>query len=301
MDPEAKVWYVRGEDGRVYGPAALSSLVVWAQEGRIDPLGGVSTDRISWLPSSQLPELDMKWVVETAAGKFFGPYHRELVRRMVDGHSVPAGARFYRLHEAAIDCDVMPRTVDRIVVNRVEVPVEKIVEKVVEKVVEKRVEVPVEKVVEKRIEVPVEKIVEKVVVKRIEVPVEKIVEKVVVKRVEVPVEKVVEKIVEKVVEKRVEVPVEKIVEKIVEVPVERIVEKVVASPVVEMPPAVETAVVLVPEVMDDASESQQSRRVASGIFKGADTEHLAALEEAARRELASARKHGLGSFFGGRR
>jgi predicted flap endonuclease-1-like 5' DNA nuclease len=44
----------------------------------------------------------------------------------------------------------------------------------------------IEKIVEKRVEVPVEKIVEKIVEKRVEVPVEKIVEKIVEKRVEVP-------------------------------------------------------------------------------------------------------------------
>ena len=102
-------------------------------------------------------------------------------------------------------------TVEKIVVERVEV------EKVVE--VEKRVEVPVEKIVVERVEVPVEK----VVVQRVEVPIE------VEKRVEVPVEKVVIQKVEVPVEveKRVEVPVEveKIVKVNVEVPVE--VEKIV--------------------------------------------------------------------------
>jgi predicted flap endonuclease-1-like 5' DNA nuclease len=116
-----------------------------------------------------------------------------------------------------------PKTVEKIVEKRVEVPVEKIVEK--------RVEVPVDRIVEKIVNVPVDKIVEKIVEKRVEVPVEKIVEKIVEKRVEVPVEKIVEKRVEvpveKIVEKRVEVPVDRIVEKIVNVPVDKIVEKIV--------------------------------------------------------------------------
>ena len=128
---------------------------------------------------------------------------------------------------------------------------------VVEKIVEKRVEVPVEKIVEKRVEVPVEKIVEKIV--------------------EVPVEKIVEKIVE--VEKRVEVPVEKIVEKIVEV---------------EKPPR---TTVVVPEVVEPSGNEPPRRAGGAGLFGDVSRSGLAALEQAARRELAAAGKNRFG-FFG---
>ena len=135
----------------------------------------------------------------------------------------------------------------------------------------------VEKIVEKRVEVPVDRIVEKIVEKKVEVPVEKIVVK------EVPVEKVVEKIVEK----RVEVPVEKIVVK--EVPVEKIVEKIVE---VERPVEAEVVEVEVVEPTDAAPPPRKG-----GIFGGADRSRLAALEEAARRELAAAGRGRFG-FFG---
>ncbi len=125
--------------------------------------------------------------------------------------------------------------------------------------------VVVEKIVEKRVEVPVEKIVEK----RVEVPVEKIVEKI----VEVPVEKIVEKIVE--VEKRVEVPVEKIVE-------------------VEKPPR---TTVVVPEVVEPSGNEPPRRAGGAGLFGDVSRSGLAALEQAARRELAAAGKNRFG-FFG---
>ena len=127
--------------------------------------------------------------------------------------------------------------------------------------------VPVVRIVERkvRVEVPVEKVVEKIVEKRVEVPVVKEVIKEV--RVEVPVEKIVEK--EVIKEVRVEVPVERIVEKIVEAPVR--------------------AEVVVPEVMDaaDAEQPKATAHARSG------REQLAALEAAARRELAQGRKFGL--------
>ena len=127
---------------------------------------------------------------------------------------------------------------------------------------------------------PVEKIVERVVEKEVRVevpvPVEKIVERIVVKRVEVPVEKVVEKVVEK----------------IVEVPVERIVERVIE---VEPPRAV------VPEVVAPAAPAASVPH--RGLFKNVDKSRLAALEAAARRELAAAKggRFGLPGMFSRRK
>ena len=247
-------WYVRSSDGKVYGPADRDSLVVWAREGRIEPGGFVSRDRKSWIPAQLMPELEMKWIVEAEPGKFFGPFNRKMVEHLSETGSMPTGAAIYRRHELPVGQDPAPITVE------------------VEKVVEKRVEVPVEKIVEKVVvkEVPVEKVVEK----RVEVPVEKVVEKVVVK--EVPVEKIVEK--------RVEVPVEKIVVK--EVPVEKIVERVIE---VERP----AQTMIVGQNVAPASGDLTSPLPLGGIFKDVDPSRLAALEMAARRELAAAKSGGI--------
>ena len=132
---EIKEWYVRSEDGKVYGPASMDSLVVWATEGRVEPAGFVSKDRLSWTPAQLVPELKMDWLVEIEPGKIFGPYNRAYVSKLTEAAAVPKEAKLYRAHPYAIDEDPPP------------------VEKIVEKVVEKRVEVPVEKIVEKVIEI----------------------------------------------------------------------------------------------------------------------------------------------------
>ena len=142
---DERKWYVRTEDGKVYGPADVTSLSLWAQDGRIEPTAFVSQDRKSWVPAQLMPELEMKWLVEVEPGKVFGPFNRAVVIRLSREGELPPEAKIYRLHEFAITEDPPP------------------VEKIVEKIVEKRVEVPVEKIVEKRVEVPVEKIVEKIV------------------------------------------------------------------------------------------------------------------------------------------
>ena len=226
---DERKWYVRTEDGKVYGPADVKSLSLWAQDGRIEPAAFVSQDRKSWVPAQLMPELEMKWLVEVEPGKVFGPFNRAVVIRLSREGELPPEAKIYRLHEFAITEDPPP------------------VEKIVEKIVEKRVEVPVEKIVEKRVEVPVEKIVEKIV------------------------------------EKRVEVPVEKIVEKIVEVeppPRTEIVVAEVVEPVAAMPPP----------------------KAPGAVFKDLGRSQLAALEAAARNELANAKRNRMPfNLFGSKR
>ena len=99
----------------------------------------------------------------------------------------------------------------------------------------------------------------------------------------------------KVMEKRVEVPVEKIVEKRVEVPVEKIVEKIV-----EVPPPARTEIV-VAEVVEPAADMPPPKSPGS-LFKGIGRSQLAALEAAARNELANARRGRMPfNLFGGKR
>ena len=236
---ESGKWYVKSDDGNVYGPADMAKLSSWARDGRIDPSSYLSTDRISWVPAQTLASLEMKWLIETEPGKVFGPFNRVVAIRLFKSGEVGASARAYQLHELEIDQDPPP----------------------VEKIVEREV----------RVEVPVEKIVEKIVEKEV--------------RVEVPVEKIVEKIVEK--EVRVEVPVERIVE----VPVEKIVEKIVEV----CPPARKEMIAA--QVVDPVGDMPPVKSPGA-LFANVGRNKLAALEEAARRELAAANKFGKRKSFG---
>ena len=282
---DLKEWFVKSENGSIYGPATMATLIEWAGDGRVEPKGFVSRDREVWMQACLLAELEMKWLVEVAPGEVYGPYNRNYVIRMVADKTLPQRAKFYRLHELPIDRDPQPETV--------EVPVEKVVEKIVEKQVKVPVEKVVEKIVEKRVEVPVEKIVEvsvdRIVERRVEVPVEKIVEKIVERRVEVPVELKVEKIVEKIVEVPLEVKVEKIVEvdkgsraRLGTASAEPLVPEVVGQPVA---------------VANGAGEFAAARKP-GGMFGNMNRQNLMALEAAVQREIKEAknRKGLLGGF-----
>ena len=146
-----KEWFVRTEDGKVYGPADVSALVAWAKDGRIEPSGFLSQDRRNWMPAQLMPELEMKWLVETEPGKVFGPFNRALVISLYATKSVPPSAKAYRLHKLPVDQD--PPPVEKIV----EVPVEKIVEKIVEVEPPPRTEIVVPEVVEPTASVPPQK------------------------------------------------------------------------------------------------------------------------------------------------
>ncbi len=92
---------------------------------------------------------------------------------------------------------------------------------------------------------------------------------------------------------RVEVPVEKIVEKVVvkEVPVEKIVERVI-----EVEPPARMAIA--GGEIAPAAAAQPPPAAIGGIFKNVDPARLAALEMAARRELAAAKGSGAGALAG---
>ena len=99
MEERAERWYVRIDDGSVYGPADSVTLRKWAREGRVEPTSHVSIDRAKWIPAPLIPELDMKWIVETELGKLFGPFHHDVVSRLINEKLVPPTARIFRLYD----------------------------------------------------------------------------------------------------------------------------------------------------------------------------------------------------------
>lgn len=82
-------YYLKKQDGYVYGPVALDVLAQWAADGRIVPEDSLSTDRASWSPAAETAELGMVWMLELGGARY-GPLHalslRELVR---DGAIAP--------------------------------------------------------------------------------------------------------------------------------------------------------------------------------------------------------------------
>jgi len=77
-------WYLKKEEGEIYGPVTLQDLARWAMEGRLSPSDTVSTNKESWRPTHELPELGMDWSVCLPEEEPFGPFHIMALAHLVD-------------------------------------------------------------------------------------------------------------------------------------------------------------------------------------------------------------------------
>ena len=94
---DSGAWYLKMNDGTVYGPADLNRLQAWARGGRVAPSGQISSDLKSWVPASRMPELGMEWLVEVEQGQYYGPFHPDVIRDLIAQKRIPASARRFRL------------------------------------------------------------------------------------------------------------------------------------------------------------------------------------------------------------
>lgn len=91
-----ETFYLRMAGGKVFGPVDMSTLRQWAADGRVEPSATVSRDRKEWARATDIPELEMEWVVENEPGQFYGPTHRTVVDDLIKSGSLAITARFYR-------------------------------------------------------------------------------------------------------------------------------------------------------------------------------------------------------------
>lgn len=90
-------YYVRAADETVFGPIGMETLVEWARDSRIDPTSAVSNDQKTWRPAPLIPELEMTWLVETDPGTFYGPFNRAVVDGLFEAGTLTREARLYEL------------------------------------------------------------------------------------------------------------------------------------------------------------------------------------------------------------
>ena len=89
-------WYVKGADGKVFGPADDEKIIAWVKDGRVDPFAGVSNDLKQWKLASLEPTFEMDWIVENEPGRFYGPTHRAVVDDLIKSGSLTPSCRIYR-------------------------------------------------------------------------------------------------------------------------------------------------------------------------------------------------------------
>lgn len=76
-------WYLMTSDGKVFGPAAWDDVFTWSAQCRIAPDDRLSIDRATWVAAAEIPELEMKWLVNTSDGSACGPVNLFAVLQLV--------------------------------------------------------------------------------------------------------------------------------------------------------------------------------------------------------------------------
>ena len=86
-------WRLRKSDQTLYGPVDLAELCRWAAEGRVLPDDAVSENDGEWKPATELPDLELDWLLPRAESQFLGPFHllaygELLQQRMLRGDEI---------------------------------------------------------------------------------------------------------------------------------------------------------------------------------------------------------------------
>lgn len=105
MSGAGEEYFIKGGDGKVFGPVAIGTLVEWARDSRVEPTFLVSRDRESWVPAPHVRELEMTWLVEASPGTFYGPFNRAVVDGLLSAGTLPRDVRTYELHTGRADAD----------------------------------------------------------------------------------------------------------------------------------------------------------------------------------------------------
>lgn len=98
-------WYVKGEGEAVFGPIDTQTLIDWAKDSRIEPTFSVSHDHENWIPAPRVAELGMVWLVETAPGTFYGPFNRVVVDSLLSAGTIDGEARLYLLNDGSSESE----------------------------------------------------------------------------------------------------------------------------------------------------------------------------------------------------
>ena len=81
-------WYLRKDDGVMFGPVPETALRQWAADGRIGPDDALSQDQAVWTQAPDVPVLGMDWMVELDDGSRYGPIHLLALRELMEDGSI---------------------------------------------------------------------------------------------------------------------------------------------------------------------------------------------------------------------
>ena len=73
MDENQEWFFMKHDDGSIFGPISFNQLRQWAEDAQISPLDKVSLDESTWIKAPMVPELGMDYLVEVSSDQYYGP------------------------------------------------------------------------------------------------------------------------------------------------------------------------------------------------------------------------------------
>ena len=95
----AKEWFLKIDEGDIFGPVDTASLKEWACDGRVTPGNQISDDRKSWINAEKIPELEMLWMVELGDGSFYGPLNIAALADLIADDAVSSPIKAHTVME----------------------------------------------------------------------------------------------------------------------------------------------------------------------------------------------------------
>ena len=101
-----KQWYLKIDDGSVFGPVESAVLRDWAEQGRIAPGNELSEDKKTWVPAETIPGLGMEWKVGLRDGTLYGPLNLRTLGDLIREGTVSSDAKLVNVvtkEESSVD------------------------------------------------------------------------------------------------------------------------------------------------------------------------------------------------------
>jgi hypothetical protein len=89
---EPKEWYLRYDAENMLGPVSFDDLIAWAKDCRVAPDHDVSSDKIFWAKASDVPDLEMEWMVTLVDGTEYGPINKYAIDDLIADEAVTVDA-----------------------------------------------------------------------------------------------------------------------------------------------------------------------------------------------------------------
>jgi len=98
---EESGWYLRLDDGSIYGPVSEGELYAWAADCRVGPGQQVSWDRKAWQAVESITALRMQWHVTLIDGTSYGPLNAFAIPHLIREGAVLPDATLTHTEEGA--------------------------------------------------------------------------------------------------------------------------------------------------------------------------------------------------------